>query len=247
MKHKSKSLVNLINIVFLIAFVACNKAQYEHPQINNVNIDTTKKGNLGEPGSSITISKYKDSTLVGYHEKYWIDSETINIKDQYMDSTGEIRFGYYKYSSGSNKYHVSYNWYDVHGNNILSIDSQYVFNKLEELEISLDRINPTRYDLLEYLIEKKYKNNKLYEIVISDFNTNYNYSEKNGEYYRIASDVPLPYAEWEHSSKKEFGRAYGRAVDYLFNTLKRIDNKYIDTAKFRHDFDLLSFLKNYNY
>src|SRR5690606_1614476 len=214
---------------------------------NDIRIDTVFKGTFGDIGSSISISKYKGSILIEYHDKYWQDAKRIDVKNQYMDTTGQIRFIYFKYHLDKNKYSVSYSWDDKWGQNILSVDSEFVYNKLSKFEITLNRVNPIGNDRLEYIIEKKYKYGKQNELIIHDYNLNYNFSEENGKFYKMATAVPIRYVEWESSSKLELGRAYGNAIEYLFNAITRIDSEYIEVAKLNHNFDLISFKKSNKY
>lgn len=243
----SKNFIKVISLLIIFTIAACSENNSDQPKSNDIRIDTVYKGTLGDINSSISISKYKDSILIEYHYKYWQDSKRIDVKDQYMDTTGQIRFIYFKYHSDKNKYRVSYSWNDKWGQNILSVDSEFVANKISKLEIILNRTNPIGYDRLEYIIEKRYKHGKQNELVIHDFNLSYNFSEENGKFYKMATDVPIRYVEWESSSKLEFGRVYGNAIDYLFYAVARIDSEYIEIAKLKHNFDVISFIKNNKY
>jgi hypothetical protein len=243
-----KILIKLLYLGILISIISCSEnTSYQTPD-NKIKIDTVYKGVLGNAGSSVTVSKYKDSILIECFEKYWDDPHRIFIRYRYYDSTGQLRFAYLKVNSENDKMSVSYSWNDKWGQNILSVDSEFVKSRLSNVEISLDRLKPIRYDMLEYIIEKKYKNGLLRELRINDFNINYYFTEYNGKYYKMATDIAIQYSEWEPSSKLEFGRAYTRAVDYFFTAVTRIDSQYIQIAKSKHHFDLMSFLKkNFSY
>ena len=245
--HPSKNFINIICFFAIILFSSCKEKTFDQPQSRNIKIDTVFNDPLGDPGSSVSICTYQDSILIEYHNKYWQDSKRIDFKSQYMDSTGQIRFVYFKYNSDKNKFRVSYTWEDKWGQSIISVDSEFVSNRISKFEIALNSINPIGYDRIEYIIEKKYKYGKQIELVIHDFNLSYNFSNESGKFYKMATDVPIEYVDWESSSKLEFGRAYGNAIDYLFNAVTRIDSEYIKIAKSKHNFDLISFLENNKY
>src|SRR5690606_35768095 len=143
---------NFIKIIFLLTvfLLDCSENTFHQSISNDIRIDTVFKGTFGDIGSSISISKYKGSILIEYHDKYWQDAKRIDVKNQYMDTTGQIRFIYFKYHLDKNKYSVSYSWDDKWGQNILSVDSEFVYNKLSKFEITLNRVNPIGNDRLEY-------------------------------------------------------------------------------------------------
>jgi hypothetical protein len=231
----------------ILIFLSACKEEKKIEVVKNVKIDTTYSGKIGKPGYSISISHRIDSILVEWHYRYWEDSKRIEVKDQYMDDKGKLRYIYYKYYPDKNKIRISHSWEDKWGQSVLSIDSEFVYGKLKTFEITISKEKQMGYDGLEYIIEKKFSNGKLNAFRIHDFYRNYKYSEENGKFWKLPTDVPIEYSEWESSSKYAFGKSYSDAVESLALAYLRIDSTFIEVAKIKHNFDLTSFVRNGNF
>lgn len=235
-----------IIIISLCLLIGCETHRIDKKK-NTIKIDTTYSGNPGKSGYSISISHRIDSILVEWHYRYLEDSKRIEIKDQYMDDKGKLRYIYYKYYPDKNKMKINHSWEDKWGQCVLSIDSEFVDAKLKTFEMAISKEKQMGYDRLEYIIEKRFSNGKLNKFRIHDFYRNYNYSEENGEFWELPTDVPVEYSEWQISSKYAFGKSYSDAIESLALAYLRIDSTYIEVAKKKHNFDLTSFIKNGNF
>jgi len=235
-----------ILILSLCFLIGCETDKIDK-KTNIVKIDTTYSGNPGKPGYSISISHKIDSILFEWHYRYWEDSKRIEVKDQYMDDKGKLRYIYYKHYPDKNKMRISHSWEDKWGQSIISVDSEYTNNKIKSVEVIVSKEKQIALDKFHTIFEKKYSNGHLKAFIIHDFDRNYWFSEEDDGFWELATDVSPEYAEWIHSTRYSFGKALSDATNYLLIAYSRIDSTYLQIAKDKNNFDLSTFINEGKY
>jgi len=191
----------LLFLLIILSLVGCKDTVdtviKEEPLIV---VDTTKKGIIGEPESSLEIITKRDSTLLKRVSKYWISKTRTYERYEYFDSLGR-EYKQVDISKNEDGFEHAYTWFDTSKEVywIARIDSNFRKNGSIK-EVSQEYLNTV---LTEYYNSK----NKVYKKLISSKELIHLYLEEGNKFYVMRKDIPIAYTEWMQTSKTDFGHA----------------------------------------
>jgi len=222
---------SLFILIIAISLFSCldNKSPKEIKKVVPVvKVDSTKKGVIGSPESTLEIITRVDTVIRKRETKYWDENKKLFQRVEYFDSLGhefkQTDFDFYK-----NEKRHSYVWYDttksmfVGNESVARIDSAFSSSgKLKQVQQRYLKTELTEYYGSKGGIYKKY---------IYSEELLYSFFEEDNEFYARRNDIPLEYAEWIRTSRTEFGQAIKLFYDSKINAqirFKKLYNKELD-------------------
>jgi len=210
----------------LISVLGCQQTKKERKLLTEkpkVVIDTTKKGNIGEAESSLEITTRLDTILLKRVSKYWETKTKTYERFEYFDSL-DNQYKQVDYSNDDSGFEHSYAWYDTLkemnmlgmylAKNLARIDSNFYKNgKPEEVRQRYRNTELTEYFNSHGVLYKKH-------IYSSDLS--YSYFQQGNTFYEMRNDIPIEYAEWNTTSKTDFGIA----MKLFYDSKTDVENRY---------------------
>ena len=201
----------LFFVIILVSLISCNeskKQQIIEIRKPELSIDTTRKGNIGKPESSIVITTRLDTTIIKRISKYWVSKTEVYERFEFFDSLAN-KYKQVDYSSDKKGFKHSYVWYDtlkeessfagLISQSIARTDSSFkIDGKLQNVEQRFGETELTKYFNNNNVVFKK----RLYSKSLD-----YSYLQNGNEFYKIRNDIPIEYAEWVPTTKTDFGLA----------------------------------------